>query len=55
MFVSKAAVMTSRLSRGHNQQVAALFLTVGLPVAGKPARAKELAARHGALRLSPDT
>jgi predicted kinase len=34
--------------------VATLFLMVGLPCAGKTARAKELAARHGALRLSPD-
>jgi len=31
-----------------------LFLMVGLPGAGKTARAKELAAQHGALRLSPD-
>lgn len=27
---------------------------VGLPGAGKTTRAKELAAEHGALRLSPD-
>jgi predicted kinase len=39
---------------GHNQQVATLFLMVGLPGAGKTARAKELASRHGALRLTPD-
>jgi predicted kinase len=31
-----------------------LFLMVGLPGAGKTARAKELAAGHKALRLSPD-
>ena len=31
-----------------------MFLMVGLPGAGKTARAKELATRHGALRLSPD-
>ena len=31
-----------------------MFLMVGLPGAGKTARAKELAAEHGALRLSPD-
>jgi predicted kinase len=31
-----------------------LFLMVGLPGAGKTGRAKELAARHEALRLSPD-
>ena len=34
--------------------MATLFLLVGLPGAGKTARAKELAARHGALRLTPD-
>jgi predicted kinase len=34
--------------------VATLFLMVGLPAAGKTARAKELAAEHRALRLSPD-
>jgi predicted kinase len=31
-----------------------LFLIVGRPGAGKTTRAKELAAEHGALRLSPD-
>jgi predicted kinase len=31
-----------------------LFLMVGLPGAGKTARAKKLAAEHPALRLSPD-
>jgi predicted kinase len=31
-----------------------LFLIAGLPGAGKTGRAKELAARHGVLRLSPD-
>ena len=31
-----------------------MFLMVGLPGAGKTTRAKELAAEHGALRLSPD-
>lgn len=31
-----------------------MFLMVGLPGAGKTATAKELAARHRALRLSPD-
>jgi predicted kinase len=34
--------------------VATLFLIVGLPAAGKTTRAKELAARHRALRLTPD-
>jgi predicted kinase len=34
--------------------VAALFLIVGLPGAGKTTRARELAAEHRALRLTPD-
>lgn len=34
--------------------VTLLFLTVGLPGAGKTTRARELAAQHGALRLTPD-
>lgn len=34
--------------------VATLFLMVGLPGAGKTTRAKELAATHRALRLTPD-
>jgi predicted kinase len=33
--------------------MATLFLMVGLPGAGKTVRAKELAAQHRALRLSP--
>jgi predicted kinase len=33
---------------------ATLFLIVGLPGAGKTERAKELAAEHSALRLTPD-
>jgi len=33
---------------------ATLFLIVGLPGAGKSERAKELAAQHAALRLTPD-
>ena len=40
--------------RAENRGVATLFLMVGLPGAGKTTRAKELAAEHGALRLSPD-
>lgn len=32
----------------------ALFLTVGLPGAGKTTRARQLAKEHGALRLTPD-
>ncbi|MFE3107604.1 AAA family ATPase [Kitasatospora indigofera] len=31
-----------------------LFLAVGLPGAGKTTRARQLAAEHGALRLTPD-
>lgn len=38
----------------ETQHVAVLFLMVGLPGAGKTARAKKLAAEHPALRLSPD-
>jgi predicted kinase len=34
--------------------VATLFLIVGLPGAGKTERAKALAAKHSALRLTPD-
>jgi predicted kinase len=34
--------------------VAMLFLIVGLPGAGKTERAKALAAKHSALRLTPD-
>jgi predicted kinase len=33
---------------------ATLFVLVGLPGAGKTTRARELEARHGALRLTPD-
>ena len=35
-------------------RVPALILMVGLPAAGKTTRAKELAAAHSALRLTPD-
>lgn len=34
--------------------MATLFLMVGLPAAGKTTRAKQLAAEHRALRLTPD-
>lgn len=39
---------------GHDRRMATLFLIVGLPGAGKTTRAKELAAAHPALRLTPD-
>jgi predicted kinase len=38
----------------QDERVATLFLIVGLPGAGKTTRAKELAAKHRALRLIPD-
>jgi AAA domain len=38
----------------QNRRVTTLFLIVGFPGAGKPTRAKELAADHRALRLTPD-
>jgi predicted kinase len=38
----------------QDDRVATLFLIVGLPGAGKTTRAKELAAEHRALRLTPD-
>jgi predicted kinase len=38
----------------QDDRVATLFLIVGLPGAGKTTRAKELAAKHRALRLTPD-
>jgi predicted kinase len=34
--------------------VTTLFLTVGLPGAGKTTRARQLAKEHSALRLMPD-
>jgi predicted kinase len=37
-----------------HQPVASLFLMVGLPGAGKTTKARELAAMHQALRLTPD-
>jgi predicted kinase len=39
---------------GQNRWVPTLSLMVGLPAAGKTTRARELAARHRALRLTPD-
>jgi predicted kinase len=38
----------------QDPRVATLILMVGLPAAGKTTRAKELAATHRALRLTPD-
>jgi hypothetical protein len=44
-----------RLHRcGQDRRVATLFVMVGLPAAGKTTMAKDLAARHRALRLTPD-
>ena len=39
---------------GQDTPVATLFLVVGLPGAGKTMRAKNLAAEHAALRLTPN-
>jgi predicted kinase len=41
-------------STTRHPRAATLLLMVGLPGAGKTTRAKELAATHGALRLTPD-
>jgi predicted kinase len=38
----------------NDSGVTTLFLTVGLPGAGKTTRARRLAEEHGALRLTPD-
>jgi predicted kinase len=38
----------------RDPHAATMFLTVGLPGAGKTTRARELAAEHRALRLTPD-
>lgn len=38
----------------HDLGVTTLFLMVGLPGAGKTTRARQLAEKHGALRLTPD-
>ena len=44
----------SRPAVTHDPRAATLVLMVGLPGAGKTTRAKELAAVHRALRLTPD-
>ena len=44
----------SDIGEMQDDRVATLFLIVGLPGAGKTTRAKELAAKHRALRLTPD-
>jgi predicted kinase len=49
----RASAAGSAVTREH-QSVAVLILMVGLPGAGKTTRAKELAATHQALRLTPD-
>ena len=38
----------------HDPRAATLILMVGLPAAGKTTRARELAATHPAVRLTPD-
>jgi len=42
------------MSRSQNPRGTTLFLMVGLPAAGKTTAARELAAMHQALRLTPD-
>ena len=49
-----AATATARSSHDVRPEPAELLLMVGLPGAGKTTRAKELAAVHHALRLTPD-
>nr|WP_236714581.1 ATP-binding protein [Nonomuraea pusilla] len=49
-----AAAARAKPSHGVQAGPARLLLMVGLPGAGKTTRAEELAAAHGALRLTPD-
>jgi predicted kinase len=49
----RASAAGPAVTKDH-QRVAILILMVGLPAAGKTTRAKELAATHQALRLTPD-
>lgn len=49
----RASAAGPAVTKDH-QAVAILILMVGLPGAGKTTRAKELAATHQALRLTPD-
>src|SRR5262249_7845382 len=49
-----ANIVRSDIGVIQDDCVATLFLIVGLPGAGKTTRAKELAAKHRALRLTPD-
>ena len=44
----------SQSQRSESQSQATMILMVGLPAAGKTTRARELAAAHQALRLTPD-
>ena len=46
--------MRSDIGVMKDDRVATLFLVVGLPGAGKTTRAKALATKHRALRLTPD-
>jgi predicted kinase len=51
---STPAAVQQPLTCAGGRPVATLFLMVGLPGSGKTTRAKELAAVHRALRLTPD-
>jgi predicted kinase len=47
-------VLSGRRAGCQDLRMTTLFLTVGLPGAGKTTRARQLAARFNALRLTPD-
>ncbi len=51
---SSASPSAPRPATAPSRARATLILMVGLPAAGKTTRARELAAEHGALRLTPD-
>src|SRR5215471_11393864 len=52
--MSQSRRFDSRSATTQGPRAATLVLTLGLPAAGKTTRAKELAATHQALRLTPD-
>jgi predicted kinase len=52
--MSQSRRFDSHSATTQGPRVATLVLMVGLPAAGKTTRAKELAAAHQALRLTPD-